>query len=81
MKHAWVKEALGVPLDFTENSIIVADLLFAVTGDPFRFEGLKALEYLLDAGIKVALVFGDRDLRCNCKLYFIMFARPPPTIE
>ena len=36
------------------------------TGDYFR--GYSAeLGALLDTGIKVALIYGDRDYQCNCK--------------
>lgn len=40
---------------------------FFATGD-FVFSGfLEDIESFLDAGIKVALIHGDRDFRCNCK--------------
>ena len=39
---------------------------FVVTGDYVR--AYKAdLGKLLDAGVKVALIHGDRDFRCNCR--------------
>lgn len=40
---------------------------FFATGD-FVFGGfLEDIESFLDDGIKVALINGDRDFRCNCK--------------
>ena len=36
----------------------------ASSGDPIRREGMKNLEYLLGCGVKVSLVYGDRDQRC-----------------
>lgn len=67
MQQAWVQEALGVPLDFTATSTPVSNNYLFTTGDACRFEGMKGLEYLLDQGIKVVLVYGDRDFECNCK--------------
>ena len=33
------------------------------TGDAFRTAGMKNVEYLLDHDVRVALVYGDRDVR------------------
>lgn len=34
------------------------------SGDAVRREGMKDVEYLLDTGVKVTLIYGDRDQRC-----------------
>jgi len=60
----WVQQALGVPVNFTISSNLLVNLFFGVTGDPVR-RTLSDLEYLLQHGHKVALVYGDRDYRCN----------------
>jgi carboxypeptidase C (cathepsin A) len=59
--RAWVQQALGARVNFTENSY-VSNALFQ--GDPSRRAGLKDISYLLSRGIRVALIYGDRDYRC-----------------
>jgi hypothetical protein len=56
-----------------------------LSGDPFRTAGMKAIERLLDGGVKVALVYGDRDcpythLPCDLpeSLLIIVHFRPLP---
>ncbi|OJJ48898.1 hypothetical protein ASPZODRAFT_90893 [Penicilliopsis zonata CBS 506.65] len=63
----WVQNALGVPVNFTESSDAVYNG-FTSVGDYPRSDVhgyLDDLAYLLDSGIKVALVYGDRDYACN----------------
>lgn len=62
--RAWVQEELGVMVNFTADSNLVSTLFTGITGDAFRRAGLKDIEYLLDSGVKVSLIFGDRDYRC-----------------
>ncbi|KAK5319002.1 hypothetical protein LTR93_007696 [Exophiala xenobiotica] len=59
-----VQSALGVPLNFTSSSSVVA-AAFQAIGDYPRPGWLEDLSYLLDNGVKVALVYGDRDYACN----------------
>jgi len=59
--RAWVQRALGARVNFTENSY-VSQAVFQ--GDMARRAGLKDISYLLSRGIRVALVYGDRDYRC-----------------
>ncbi|KAI9727225.1 MAG: hypothetical protein M1834_008485 [Cirrosporium novae-zelandiae] len=61
--QGWVQKALGVPVNYTQDSAIVEEAFFA-TGDPAAMT-IKHLESVLDAGVKVAMVYGDRDHRCN----------------
>jgi hypothetical protein len=58
--RAWVQQALGARVNFTENSYVSQAIMF---GDISRRAGLKDIEYLLSRGIRVALIYGDRDYR------------------
>ncbi|CAI7578512.1 unnamed protein product [Penicillium bialowiezense] len=67
LNQHWVQGALGVPLNFTESSDGVYNA-FSSVGDYPRSDVhgyLEDLAYVLDSGIKVALVYGDRDYACN----------------
>ena len=46
---------------------VAAATAFLKTGDFVRGHSLAILGNLLDQGVKVALVYGDRDYQCNCK--------------
>jgi len=60
LNQPWVQQELGVPLNFTASSTLSVQLLFAATGDPMiRTKG--DIEYLISSGVKVALIYGDRD--------------------
>ncbi|KAF2432847.1 alpha/beta-hydrolase [Tothia fuscella] len=63
LNQRWVQQSLGVPINFTESANLTA-LYFAGTADPFR-QDQSNIEYLLQNNIQVALVYGDRDTRCN----------------
>ncbi|KAK4159534.1 Alpha/Beta hydrolase protein [Cladorrhinum sp. PSN259] len=60
----WVQSALGTPVNFTYSSSVVAGTFFGLTGDPMRND-LTDLDYLLSSNVSVAMVYGDRDYRCN----------------
>lgn len=62
----WVQDDLGVPLNYTSSSDVIRDAFFSITGDPMTHD-LSALEKTLEAGVNVAVAFGDRDGRCPCK--------------
>lgn len=64
-----MQEALGVPVNFTFAPAAPVQNFFAVTGDPFRYNAKTDLEYLVSTGVSLALVYGDRDYRCNCESY------------
>ena len=74
LSQHWVQGALGVPVNFTESSNSVFDA-FQATGDYARRDirggQLSDIAYLLDKGVKVALIFGDRDYACNCKRFLL----------
>lgn len=64
LNQNWVQKALGVPVNYTMSSPAVFEA-FRKTGDLVRGGSLTELAYVLDHGIKVALVDGDRDFACN----------------
>ncbi|KAF2461314.1 Alpha/Beta hydrolase protein [Lineolata rhizophorae] len=59
-----VQQALGTPVNWTQSNGDVGDTFRAI-GDYPRPGWLGDLAYLLDSGIKVTLVYGDRDYACN----------------
>lgn len=61
--RAWVQDALGVSVNFT-SSLLANNVFLYATGDPIRTDGSKSVEYLLEHGVKVVMMYGDRDYRC-----------------
>ncbi|EFX01471.1 carboxypeptidase s1 [Grosmannia clavigera kw1407] len=60
-----VQKALGAPLNFTAASSAVS-AAFAATGDLERAsDTITDLAALLQAGVRVGLIYGDRDYICN----------------
>jgi carboxypeptidase D len=64
LSQNWIQGALGVPVNYTESVSSVYNA-FGSTGDYPRGGFLEDLTYILESGIKVALVYGDRDFACN----------------
>ncbi|KAL8858639.1 MAG: hypothetical protein Q9178_004933 [Gyalolechia marmorata] len=64
LNQRWVQEALGVPLNNSPIAFELA-LTFRETGDPARGGLVESLGELLDHGIGVTLMYGDRDYMCN----------------
>lgn len=67
--HGWLTQesvlgALGVPVNYTWLSMAVAES-FDMTHDLILGGFLEATGYLLDNGIKVHMMYGDRDYACN----------------
>lgn len=60
-----VQQALGVPVNYTNPGGNGPYYAFQNTGDYPRGGFLEDLSYLIDSGIKVAMVYGDRDYACN----------------
>jgi carboxypeptidase C (cathepsin A) len=60
-----VQEALGVPVNFSNHGAYAPYSAFHATGDYPRGGFLEDLSSLIDSGIKVAMVYGDRDYACN----------------
>lgn len=64
LNQQWVQKALGAPLNFTWSSAMIGRS-FDMHGDLARGGYLEALADLLDNGVKVHLMYGDRDFACN----------------
>lgn len=63
-----MQQALGVPLNWTGYSAVIATG-FLTAGDFIKGDNLDILGNLLDKGVKVALMYGDRDYQCNCECH------------
>ena len=59
----WVQRELGVPVNYTAVSLLANNAMLYTTGDTVRTPGLKSVEYLLDHGVRVTMIYGDRDYR------------------
>lgn len=64
LNQHWVQQALGVPVNFSAVSMVVNEA-FQGTADIERAGALDSVSYLLEHGIKVHMVYGDRDFICN----------------
>lgn len=64
LNQHWVQKALGVPVNFSSNSAAVYQG-FSATGDAVRGGMIEDIAYILDYGVKVAMMYGDRDYACN----------------
>ncbi|THZ81664.1 alpha/beta-hydrolase [Aureobasidium pullulans] len=60
-----VREQLGVPVLFKPGSMTINNKFIYSTGDLARVDGVHALDTILGSNVNLALVFGDRDTRCN----------------
>lgn len=64
----WVQQDMGVRVNFTSNDYTYQAVMFGVTGDDV-IQDKTPLENVLQNGVSVALVYGDRDYQCNCTYY------------
>ncbi|GAB7360602.1 hypothetical protein MBLNU230_g0482t2 [Neophaeotheca triangularis] len=64
LNQPWVQESMGMPLNWTGSSSVVSSA-FRGMGDYPRPGWLEDLAFLLESGIKVALVYGEADFACN----------------
>ena len=64
LNNADVQAAIGVPINYTQTTTAVANA-FLRTGDYERGDHIGEMAYLLSLGVRVALVYGDRDYSCN----------------
>ena len=64
LNSADVQAAIGVNLNYTQSNAAVANA-FQQTGDYDRGNQIAQMAYLLSLGVRVALVYGDRDYICN----------------
>ncbi|KAK5654860.1 hypothetical protein OQA88_6896 [Cercophora sp. LCS_1] len=63
LNNKWVQDALGAKVNYTEISPVVNNA-FIFSGDFVRGYTTQISD-LLDSGVRVALVYGDRDYRAN----------------
>ncbi|KAM0242208.1 hypothetical protein ACHAP5_007295 [Fusarium lateritium] len=59
----WVQQELGVPLNFTTGFNKITQVWLGEVGD-VMVGSLEALEKVIERGVNVALLYGDRDYRC-----------------
>lgn len=59
-----VQAAIGAPVNFTQSNDAVA-AAFQKTGDAERGDQIAQMASLLSLGVRVALIYGDRDYLCN----------------
>lgn len=64
LNNADVQAAIGVPVNYTQTSTAVANA-FLQTGDYERGDHIGEMAYLLSLGVRIALIYGDRDYICN----------------
>ena len=64
LNQQWVQAALGVPVNHTFVSQPVAEG-FDRTGDFAKGGLVEDLGFILDHGVKVAMMYGDRDYACS----------------
>lgn len=64
LNNATVQQAVGSPINFTTTSMAVFNG-FKSTGDYPRGGMLGNIAYLLEQGVRVGLIYGDRDFICN----------------
>lgn len=64
LNQHWVQGALGVPVNHSAISPAVARS-FYMSGDHAKGDLLDDIAFILDHGIKVHLIYGDRDYACN----------------
>ena len=64
LNSADVQAAIGAVVNYTETSSVVANA-FLQTGDYERGDQISQIAYLLSLGVRVALIYGDRDYICN----------------
>lgn len=59
-----LQQAINVPVNYTQDSPAVFSA-FASTGDYARNGIVQDLVNLLESGVRIALIYGDRDYICN----------------
>lgn len=64
LNQHWVQKALGVPVNHSFASPAVGEA-FDRTADWAKGGLVEDIAYILDHGVKVTLMYGDRDFACN----------------
>ena len=77
-----VQAAIGAVVNYTETNNAVSTA-FLSTGDYDRGDQVAQMSYLLSLGVRVALIYGDRDYICNWlggeAISFAVAAQSPST--
>lgn len=64
LNTAGIQAAIGSPVNFTQTNYQVVSA-FSSTGDYEREGYISDIAYLLNSGVRVGLMYGDRDYICN----------------
>ena len=64
LNEADVQAAIGVVVNYTQTNDAVNGV-FQETGDGQRGDSINQMAYLLSLGVRIALIYGDRDYLCN----------------
>jgi hypothetical protein len=64
LNNAEVQAGIGAMVNYTESNPTVQKA-FLQTGDYERGSEISQISYLLSLGVRVALLYGDRDYVCN----------------
>lgn len=64
LNTAAIQAAIGTPVNYTETNFQVVDA-FTSTGDYERQSLVPSIAALLNSGVRVGLMYGDRDYACN----------------
>ena len=64
LNEADVQAAIGAVVNYTQSNDAVHSA-FQLTGDGQRGDSIDQMAYLLSRGVRVALIYGDRDYLCN----------------
>ena len=64
LNNADVQAAIGVAVNYTQTNAAVANV-FDQTGDYERGDHIGEMASLLSQGVRIALLYGDRDYICN----------------
>ena len=64
LNEAEVQAAIGTSINYTQSDVVV-NSAFQHTGDGQRGDSINQMAFLLSLGVRVALVYGDRDYLCN----------------
>lgn len=64
LNTAEFQAAVGVAVNYTESNPFVIDA-FNQTGDYERGDHISDMAFVLSLGVRVALIYGDRDFVCN----------------
>ncbi|KAL9036980.1 MAG: hypothetical protein Q9214_005896, partial [Letrouitia sp. 1 TL-2023] len=64
LNTAELQKAIGVSINYTESNGAVTKA-FQQTGDYERGNQIVQMAYLLSLGVRIALIYGDRDYVCN----------------